>query len=103
MVEHHIYQDEEGRLPEKLNTWEAATLNEEMARPDFVGWLRNRDRQPWALCIPYEMGGSWKSCYPDFLIFRKKDGQIIVDIVDPHLTSIEDAPQKASALAKYAG
>ena len=97
----HLYQDQNGRLPERLNSWEAATLKEEMARPDFVGWLRNRDRQPWALRIPYELGGSWKSCYPDFLVFRRRGTHVIVDIVDPHLTSIEDAPQKAAALAKY--
>ena len=100
--ERHLYQDQDGRLPEKLNSWEAATLKEEMARPDFLGWLRNRDRQPWALRIPYEMGGSWKSCYPDFLVFRRRGTHVVVDIVDPHLTSIEDAPQKAAALAKYA-
>jgi type III restriction enzyme len=100
--ERHLYQDQDGRLPEKLNSWEAATLKEEMARPDFLGWLRNRDRQPWALRIPYELGGSWKSCYPDFLVFRRRGTHVVVDIVDPHLTSIEDAPQKAAALAKYA-
>jgi type III restriction enzyme len=97
----HLYQDQNGQLPEKLNSWEEATLKEEMERRDFVAWLRNRDRQPWALRIPYEMGGVWKSCYPDFLVFRRKGGQVIVDIIDPHLTSIEDAPQKAAALAKY--
>jgi type III restriction enzyme len=97
----HLYQDQNGQLPEKLSSWEEATLREEMARGDFVAWLRNRDRQPWALRIPYEMGGVWKSCFPDFLVFRRKGGEVIVDIIDPHLTSIEDAPRKAAALAKY--
>jgi type III restriction enzyme len=98
----HLYQDEKGMLPERLNKWETATLNEEMARPDFLGWLRNREKQPWALCIPYQQGGVWKGCYPDFLILRRKAGDIIVDLVDPHLTSIEDAPLKAAVLAWFA-
>ena len=59
----HLYQDADGMLPERLNSWETSTLTEEMARLDFAGWLRNRDRQPWALCIPYEMGGQWKGFY----------------------------------------
>lgn len=98
----HLYQDAKGNVPEKLNTWEAAVLNEEIARGDFVGWLRNRERQPWAPSIPYDAAGIWKACYPDFIVFRKKDGETIADIVDPHLISLEDAPRKAAALAKFA-
>ena len=78
---------------EALNTWETAVLNEEMSRHGFSGWLRNRDRQPWSLCIPYESAGSWKGCYPDFIVFRHEDNEVVVDIVDP---------RKAAALAKYA-
>ena len=102
MWKNHVYADKKGLVPEKLNSWETLVLKEEMARPDFAGWLRNRERQPWALCIPYEAGGAWKGCYPDFLIFSKKDKDIVPSIVDPHLISLEDAPRKAAALAKYA-
>jgi type III restriction enzyme len=98
----HLYQDSEGLLPDRLNKWETASLKEEMAREDFVGWLRNREKQPWALCIPYKQGGGWKGCYPDFLVFRKKDNSVVVDIIDPHLTSMEDSPLKAAALASFA-
>ena len=98
----HLYQDADGMLPERLNSWETSTLTEEMARLDFAGWLRNRDRQPWALCIPYEMGGQWKGFYPDFIICRRTLHSVLVDIVDPHLVSLEDAPAKAAALARYA-
>ena len=98
----HLYQDEEGQFPERLNKWETAVLNEEMLRPGFVGWLRNREKQPWALCVPYLHAGVWKGCYPDFLVFRRKGGDVIVDIIDPHLTSMEDAPSKAAALAQFA-
>ena len=98
----HLYQDVDGMLPERLNSWETLTLTEEMARLDFAGWLRNRERQPWALCIPYEVGGQWKGFYPDFIICRKTLHSVLVDIVDPHLVSLEDAPAKAAALAHYA-
>jgi type III restriction enzyme len=102
MWKDHLYADKKGLLPERLNSWETLVLEEEMARSDFKGWLRNRERQTWALCVPYEAGGTWKGCYPDFLIFSKKDNDIIPSIVDPHLVSLEDAPRKAAALAKYA-
>jgi len=98
----HLYQDSEGMLPDRLNKWETATLKEEMAREDFMGWLRNREKQPWALCIPYKQGGIWKGCYPDFLVFRRTGSDVIVDIIDPHLTSMEDSPLKAAALAWFA-
>ena len=102
MWKNHVFADKKGLVPEKLNSWETLVLEEEMARSDFAGWLRNRERQPWALCIPYESGGVWKGCYPDFIVFSKKDTDIVPSIVDPHLISLEDAPRKAAALAKYA-
>ena len=73
-----------------------------MAGEEFIGWLRNKEKHPWSLCVPYEMGGVWKGCYPDFLIFRREHSEVTVDIIDPHLTSLEDAPPKAAALAKFA-
>jgi type III restriction enzyme len=98
----HLYQNPEGMLPDRLNKWETATLKEEMMRDDFLGWLRNKERQPWALCIPYKQAGEWKGCYPDFLVLRRKAGDVLVDIIDPHLTSLEDSPLKAAALAWFA-
>jgi len=32
----HLYQDEKGQFPERLNKWETATLNDEMSRPGFA-------------------------------------------------------------------
>ena len=40
----HLYQNAMGEFPERLNKWETATLNDEMARPGFAGWLRNREK-----------------------------------------------------------
>jgi type III restriction enzyme len=99
---HHLYVDADGEFPSKFNTWETKTLEEELARDDIVAWLRNPDRKSWSLCVPYEMGGEWKGCYPDFLVVRKTNGGIVVDIVDPHLLSFDDAWQRAKGLAQYA-
>jgi type III restriction enzyme len=98
----HLYQNDDGLFPEKLNTWEAAVLDEELARGDVVAWLRNPSNLPWGLSAPYEMGSKWKSCYPDFIIFREVDGHIVADVVDPHLISLEDAAYKAAGLARFA-
>ena len=37
----------------------------------MIGWLRNYDRKPWALCVPYEVAGEDRPMYPDFLVVRK--------------------------------
>lgn len=59
-------------------------------------------RKDWSLCIPYTEGETIKSVYPDFIIFRKVKGKIVVDILDPHSSSYSDAIPKAKGLAKYA-
>ena len=71
-------------------------------RKDLVGWIRNPDRKPWSICVPYEMGKGFKGCYPDFLIVRKEHRRVYADIVDPHLLTFEDAWHRAKGLAKYA-
>jgi type III restriction enzyme len=81
----HLYVDGSGTYSFKTTGWEEQTLAEELARKDVVGWLRNPDRKPWSLCVPYEMGRGYKGCYPDFLIVRKVRGHLVADIVDPHL------------------
>jgi type III restriction enzyme len=68
----------------------------------MVGWLRNIDRKPWALCVPYEIDGEDRPMYPDFLIVRSDADNLVVDIVDPHTISLADAPAKAAGLAKFA-
>jgi type III restriction enzyme len=98
----HLYVDPEGMYSFKTTTWEEATLKEELARKDLVGWLRNPDRKAWSLCVPYEMGTGYKGLYPDFLVVRKVRGQLVADIVDPHLLTMEDAWHKAKGMAKYA-
>jgi type III restriction enzyme len=78
-------------------------LRQELSDPSVVAWLRMLDRKPWALCVPYEAGGTWHEAYPDFLFFRETASGIVADIVDPHWLRDESAWQRAAALARYAG
>lgn len=98
----HLYVNDENKFSEKFNNWEAKVLEEELKRDDIIGWLRNPPRKEWSLCVPYEMNNEFYPCYPDFLIVRSDSGQITVDIIDPHLSTLEDAWYKARGMAKYA-
>ncbi len=98
----HLYVDDAGKFGAKLNTWESAVLEEELGKPDVVGWLRNMPRKPWALCVPYRMDGDDKPFYPDLIVFRSVKGRIIPDIFDPHDSGLPDAVDKAKGLADYA-
>lgn len=98
----HIYQDEDGQFSFNTTSWEVATLAEELGRGDVVAWVRNPDRKPWSLCVPYELSGRERGCYPDFIVIRRAGDGLVADIIDPHLLSFEDAWTRAKGLAKYA-
>ena len=97
----HLFCSENLTFLTKLNTWENAVIETEMKRPDFVGWLRNRERATWALCLPYEYAGI-KSFYPDFIILRKDGNNLVVDVLEPHRPNEGDTFAKAKGLAQYA-
>lgn len=98
----HLFVDEKCEATFNLNGWERAVLKEEMEREDFVCWLRNPSRKPWALCIPYEQNGRMHGMYPDFIVIRKTEEGYVVDILEPHDQSRTDNLPKAIGLAKYA-
>lgn len=98
----HLYADTEGKAQFKLNTWEQLVLHAEQANPNFVCWLRNLDRKPWSLTIPYISNNDEKPMYPDFLIVRRSGNDLVVDVLEPHNQSLEDNLAKAKGLAKYA-
>lgn len=102
MFDKHLYVDDQGEYWAKLNTWETAVIEAEIAREDVVGWLRNYDRKQWALSTSYEMGGSVSPMYPDFLVVRKEGDGYLVDILEPHSSSLTDSYAKARGLANYA-
>ena len=98
----HLYLNKNNEAHILLNNWEKAVLQEEQNRPDFICWLRNPPRKPWALCIPYEQNGETKRLFPDFLIVRKDDAGYVVDVLEPHDGSFADNLGKAKGMAKYA-
>ena len=99
----HLYVDASGAFPAKLNKWEARTIEAEMRKPGFVGWLRNTPRKSWALRIPYEAGSKgWKSHYPDFLVVREEGGKLVVDVFEPHDITRKGTIDKVVGLARFA-
>jgi type III restriction enzyme len=99
----HLYVDDGGDYPADFNRWESATLDEEIdGRGGLVGWLRNPARKDWAVCIPYTHAGEVRGAYPDFVMFRRVEGQLMAHIVDPHSLHLPDAPAKAAAMAEFA-
>lgn len=98
----HLYVAGDGSFPADLNNDETEVLAAALKPRGTVAWLRNTDRKPWALCVPYEVEGDSRPMYPDFLVVRKERGTLIVDIVEPHSIALADAPTKAAGLAKFA-
>jgi type III restriction enzyme len=97
-----LFQDDTGEYPDQLNSWETDVLEGELSRDDLVCWVRNKDRQPWALAFPYEANdGTISPAYPDFLFFRKDGSKVVVDLVDPHGIHLPDAVGKARGFARY--
>jgi type III restriction enzyme len=99
----HLYVDTRGQYRVDLNSWEEETILAEIKRPDVVGWMRNYDRKPWALAVPYETElGTDIPTYPDFLVVRRDDGRLLLDILEPHRPDLDDSWKKACGLALYA-
>lgn len=97
----HLFVDEKGIFPANLNQWEHQVIEQEMQREDFIGWLRNVERKPWALALPYEYRGEFKPMCPDFLEVRKEAGHLVVDILEPHGEQHSENFAKARGLAQF--
>jgi type III restriction enzyme len=100
--ERHLYVEASGQFRAELKSWEAGVLQEELAKPEVVAWLRNLDRKPWSLEIPYETGGDVRPMFPDLLIVRTSDKAYEFDILEPHDPSLSDNFEKAIGLARFA-
>lgn len=98
----HLYVDTDGQFVADLNTWETTTMTAEIEKPEVIGWLRNYDRKPWALQIPYEDGANVFPMFPDFLVVRRQGAGLVVDILEPHSAALADSWKKARGLANYA-
>ena len=98
----HLFVNADGTATFNLKGWEPVTLEEERKNPHFVCWLRNQDRKPWALCIPYDYGGETHRMFPDFLIVRKNEyGNYEYGLLEPHRDDKKDNLAKAKGLVKY--
>jgi len=98
----HLFLEEDDKFRADLGTWEQEVLQEEMADTSVIGWLRNVDRKPWSLEIPYEEAGSVKPLFPDLLVVRQDSKGYLFDILEPHDPSLKDNAAKAVGLAKFA-
>lgn len=100
----HLFVDRHnGAACINLNGWEEGVLEEERRRQDFVCWIRNRQKQKWALCLTYEQeNNETHAMYPDMLIIRRVYGEYVVDILEPHDPGRRDNIGKARGLAAYA-
>ncbi len=102
--EKHLFVNEQGEFWEDFekSSWERLVVKTELERGDVVAWLRNLDRKPWALKAVYQVGTDWVPVYPDFVFFREIDGDIVADMLDPHLLTARNTPERARGLATYA-
>jgi type III restriction enzyme len=100
--ERHLYVESNGQFRAELGNWEAGVLQEELANPQVVGWLRNVDRKPWSLEVPYETGGDIRPMFPDLVVVRKVGGELLIDMLEPHDPSLADNFEKAVGLARFA-
>lgn len=98
----HLFLEEDDTFRADLGTWEREVLQEELADASVIGWLRNVDRKPWSLEIPYEDAGSVKPMFPDLLVVRQDTKGYLFDILEPHDPSLKDNAAKAVGLAKFA-
>lgn len=100
--ERHIYVETNGGFRCELGGWEKALLEEELADKSVVGWLRNVPRKDWSLQVPYESAGETKPMFPDFVVARKTPKGIVIDVLEPHNSSLKDSFEKAAGMAKFA-
>ena len=98
----HLFLEESDRFRADLGTWEREVLEEELAGESVIGWLRNVDRKPWSLEIPYQDAGSARPMFPDLLVVRQDSKGFLFDILEPHNPSLGDNAAKAVGLAKFA-
>ncbi|MCK3830147.1 DEAD/DEAH box helicase [Pseudomonas fluorescens] len=100
---HHLLCDKGGKYPAELNDWERTVVETESERIGFRFWYRNPQQPGQAsLGIAYVEDEQYKIVRPDFVFFVELDGNMVVDLVDPHGLHLVDALPKLKGLAVYA-
>lgn len=99
----HLLCDKDGKYPAELNDWERAVVEKESMRTGFRFWYRNPQQAGQSsLGIAYLEDDQYKIVRPDFIFFAEQDGQVVVDLVDPHGFHLGEALPKLKGLAVYA-
>ncbi|MBI2857370.1 MAG: DEAD/DEAH box helicase family protein [Chloroflexi bacterium] len=98
----HVYANGKNLFPATFTGWEAEILKAELAKNSLIAWYRNPTGGTAALGVPWEQSKEIHSLYPDFLFFHEVNGEVVVDIVDPHRPDSGDTAPKWRGLAKYA-
>ena len=102
-LKRHLYLNGRNSFPAAYTGWEAEVLQLELAPGgSLVAWYRNPTGGTGALAVPYELSGTARTLYPDFLFFHEVDGDIVMDVVDPHRPDQADTGPKWTGLARYA-
>jgi len=98
----HLYANGKATFPAKFTGWELDVIKAELEKPSLVAWYRNPTGGLAALAVPYRQSGVARTIYPDFVFFHEIDGEIVVDIIDPHRPDASDTGPKWTGLAAYA-
>jgi len=98
----HVFANGKHEFPASLTGWEADVLSAELAKKSLVAWYRNPTGGAAALAVPYDQSGVARTMYPDFVFFHEIDGEMVIDIVDPHQPNAADTGPKWTGLAQYA-
>ena len=100
----HLLCDENGKFPDKLNTWEVRVLEQETNCDNAIAWYRNpSSASPESLGIDYPNDGELSILRPDFIFFSKSDsGHVEANIVDPHGHHLADSLPKLLGMCEYA-
>jgi type III restriction enzyme len=109
LLKKHVWafeKDGDWLYPGSDNAWEEAALTLELdPKRNVVGWYRNPNSGKAALSVPYYKGSGQKRqlalLHPDFVFVSEVDGELVVDIIDPHLDH-GDSRDKWQGLARYA-
>jgi type III restriction enzyme len=98
----HLYANGKATFPAKFNEWEVNVIKTELEKPSLIAWYRNPTGGLAALAVPYTQSGEAHTLHPDFVFYHEVDGEIVVDIIDPHRPDASDTGPKWTGLAAYA-
>lgn len=96
----HLYAHR-SKFPTRFTGWEAEVLRRELSKDTLAGWYRNPTGGSAAVAVPYTESNVSRTMYPDFVFFHEVEGEVAVDLVDPHRPDRSDTGPKWTGLAKY--